>query len=486
MFSIPSIWSIRQDEKTELLPPSSPLFLSACCALLSWVWLPPVLADCVNTSLQQTGSPGPSIEIGPGILGGILADDDHLRVVVQAPEAISGTLSLIDSEGLIAAEEAVSLEAYELGEIWMLQALQEVPDRGFQFTLRLEDFASGVPTLLTEMPLHIGLSCPSVNVCSLVAKPGFSTPGALVEEQLIAALEEAETTGSDDMLGFVLELYPELAGSVYELALTSDASSPDPTLSGARPDPDPCTCRWIPSVDIAAPSIPEVSSNQKELVTEWKRGVAGYAAAQTVDGVLSANFSGAFSSLGMHLVCSLHEGFRPTESVQINDRPVQSFEIPTLLPCESDCEGSIQHSARSELCTEAKVYGGGGRSAEADLRLDSQFSIDGNVQFAISAWTDLYVESTSTDQQLTQTTKAKTVSVPSKSSVGRITLDGSFMAGAQRNSIGDSGSYTFAAASSGFTQWVTGGDTCAPQTTVYFAVDDSGGGEVLVRWGDPP
>ena len=478
------IWSIRLNEKTKLLP----LPILFLLTLYTLIWLPSADAECVRTGLLDTQTPPPSAgESGDTILSGIFAEGDHLMVTVQSFKGVSGSLSLIDGEGLIVAEEAVILGSGEIGHVLLVDALAEIPARGFQFTLRLESLVTGVPEVAAEKPVHIGLSCPTVKDCYLVAKPGFSTPGALVDAALIAALEEAEAAGSQDLLGFVLAYYPELAGSVYQLALALDESEASGSDTEASPDPDPCTCRWVPSVDLSTPLIATVSSNQKELASEWKRGVAGYAAGQTVDGTLSASFSAAFASLGMHLVCTLNGGAtQQIESIQINGRPVESFEISNWAPCETQCMSTITHGAGSNLCTEAKVYGGGGKSAEADLRLDSQFLIDGNVQFAITAWTDLYVESTSTDEQLTATAKNKIAVVSSNDSVGKITLDGSFMASAARNITGDEGSYTFASASSGFEQSVIGGSECADGTSVSFAVDDSGGGEVLVRWGDPP
>ena len=486
MISNHSIWSIRLNEKAKLLPLPLLLLLTLYTSI-AMLWLPSANAQCVRTGLLETQGPPPSIgEKGDTLLSGIFAEDDHLMVTVQALKGVSGSLSLVDAEGLIVAEEAVILGAGEVGHVLLVDALAEIPARGFQFTLRLENLISGAPGVATEKPVHIGLSCPTAQDCFLVAKPGFSTPGALVDLELIAALDEAKAAGSKDLLGFVLAYFPELAGSVYQLVLALDEVEASGGDAEASPDPDPCTCRWVPSVDLSTPSISTISNNQKELASEWKRGVAGYAAGQTVDGTLNESFSSAFASLGMHLICTLNGGTQQIESIQINGRPVESFEIPNWAPCETECTGNITHGARSDLCTEAKVYGGGGESAEADLRLDSQFLIDGNVQFAITAWTDLYVEPTSTDEQLTATAKSKTAVVSANDSVGKITLDGSFMAAASRNATGDEGSYTFASVSSSFEQAVTGGGECAEPNWVHFMIDDSGGGEVLVRWGDPP
>ncbi len=484
--------SIRLSEKTVFLLSSSPSerfagsfrWLAVICLLLSLVWVPSTRAGCVETGLAVTGEPSPPPGIG-GMLRAIMADGDHLMVVVQVPEAIHGTLSLVDPQGGVLAEEVVQLDPYEIGDVLMVDALVEVPARGFQFSLRLEDSASGAPVVLAEVPVHIGLDCTGVDQCSLVAKPGFATPGALAEPALIPALEEVKAAGSSDMLGDVLAEYPELTGSVVQLVLALGQADSGGGLS-VRPDPDPCTCRWVPTGDVSAPSIQTVTSIQKELVTDWTHGVAGYVAGQTIDGVLTANFPAAFANLGMHLVCSKTLGYQSIASLLINGRPVPSFEIPSWSPCESDCVGQIEHDASSEVCTEAKVFGGGGQTAEADLKLESEFLIDEVVQYAINSWTDLFVEPTGTDQQLVQARKRKTTTLTSKSSVGKLTLDGSFMASASRAGDGPGGSYTFAAASAGFTQWITGKGDCAADDWAYYAFGDSGGGEVLVRWGDPP
>lgn len=444
------------------------------------------LACCLVLAANAWAGPGTCLRVDEGGLdwpeGGIevtgaTAVGESLRVNLALAGPFFGSVELVDSQGVTVAESNVDADGNEPElAVTLNQALTMVPERGFQFSLRLS--SADAPSPIADTPVRIRLRCEGDGPCVFGADLGVRAEGLVISPQLLEALREARHSGVDDVLGHVAERYPELAGHLPELELQ---------LAGeGKSFENPCVCRWTQSYGLLQTAAQGGLNGSRPVhsVSNW-HGPRGFAGGQVTDGAVDLRMNGSVSA-EMELVCVKRAGESPTE-VSVLDRPVLELNRPVWTSCDAPCRPQFTHSATSDICLEGQAFGFGTAQAIATGNLTGLYSVDGQLLFQHAKGLHLATFDPNGQTALKQAGEGRTTTVSGTYSSAGLRAFGDLSLEASRVANGR-GSYAFGAGRHDYGLEILGKASCAsgPDGRISLQNGNHGGGTVLTKWGDPP
>ena len=457
----------------------------------------PVLGDCVHAPI---GSPGPG------------EPDSHELTAHAGGEDLILDLRLTGTPGpahlrlLGAGDRLLAESPVPSGDASI--RLEGVLAAGRHPQLRVLVTDELLGEILLDEPLRLRFDC-SAGECRRRIERDLKADGAVSSPQLIGAIETLRAAGRDDALAVLFDREPALRGALAELAFAwqadgvfqgSGSKEPNGKPDGAtrpgdvtrpggdvvRPNEvDSCRCSWVAVEDASA-----VTSNGDAVGSlpwhehQYWYGAGGHWAAQMTEGLRARNMPQRHMTLGFQLVCGGFLGMK-TRQIEIDGRP-EPLRLPVLSTCSAPCEPIVTYQEiGTRLCLSAKAYGAPGNPADADLQLKSTLWIDG----AFIAGRELGGRIATEDpagETLSQgggPYAVRTVTAARSSATLYLKADAQLSIGARSSPQ----PYIFASMSSRPKADIEA--TCGtlpPARLQRGNSSDTGGGKVLVRWGDPP
>lgn len=255
------------------------------------------------------------------------ADALGTDVVVQVEWAASipssewVLLELSDIDGLSIAHQWVLPEPGEASMLSLNSALQGAISRSPHHVARLQG-ADGVE-VAAPYPMQVMLACADPSQCAYEIDGGHAAPQMIyMRPAMEAALQEAKAQGARDLLRFVLDQRPELAGDVYstawQMGITENTESAG------------CTCQWTMTVD-EQDSDCNGTCGSTHYVSVERGGNDHPVVSEAVNGS---------STMTVDLEC-WGPSAGGTESVFIEGEGSMDLEIDGMGPCTTECGGSV-------------------------------------------------------------------------------------------------------------------------------------------------
>ena len=490
--------------------------LLGCLAAL--VFSAPMSAQCVQ------GPIGGMPPFEPDVNGlNAQIDGGDLIVDVELGDGVStARLRLLGAGGRTLAEKEVPAAADGRSSVTLPGAL--LRGRHPQMQVQIFDGVDG--ELLIEEALRIRVDCGAAGTsgaaegpCRRTVQQGLRADSAVLDPRLAEAFQELRAAGRSDALAILFDREPTWRGSLADLALSwkagdiyqgpadqgpvdqgpvdqgpSDQGPGDREPTGKPGQAGPgdivnpaetgsCRCSWVAieqHTAVTRSGLP-VGSPPRH-TRQWWSGADGWWATQMTGSQLTSTVSPRQTTLGFQLVCGRLRGAE-TRELDI-DGHKERIVLPVISACEASCSPSVDYEIETGLCIDAKGYGAGDRRVDAALDIESNVWIDGDFVAGSRLTDQLRAEDPAgvSFQQVGGPVVSRSVS--RFGSAAKIHTRAAAQLDIEASS--SSQAYLFASMRSRTKARVEA--TCGPAKAIltHGTNVDTGGGKLIVRWGDPP
>ncbi len=473
--SLTSTWALRRF-RTQLRPRE--LFAIPISILLLIGLATPALPQCVPTVL-----PGPD---DGGVSHGldIRADGQDLVIALELGTAVTtAQVQLLGAGHRLLSEREVS--PGEAGEVLMPGVLAH--GRHPQMRVRAVDGQTG--ELLVDEPFRPRVTCQGGS-CRWRVQRDLKADGATVDRELIDAIEQLRAAGHDDALAELFDRSPALRGPLAELALAWQAGGVFEGPGGMPgeislpPGNGLCQCSWV-AIEDRSPLVESghpTGSPPLQVSRRWSGADGRWAAQMTAFDHLTS-VGPRHMTLGYQLVCGKFRGVK-SRQIEIAGRP-ESLRLPIWSDCSAPCAPVVDHRAEARLCAATKAFGRPENRADVGLSMNANLWIDGAFVVGRSVGDQLSSQDPAGDTFHQTGTLFATRTVHGSRSSTTIHL----RADAQLSieSVLSPQPYIFASMSSQTEVRIEAICGSMPPAILEHGMKGgTGGGKVIVRWGDPP